>query len=640
MIPIRFSTTNFPKTKAIHEKSQVPCAFCFTPIVNDNVYNLKLEPCPKCGSYPIPPQILTNDSNVPVYTNKCEFCGEMITTQSKYQIPNISEWEIESETTPRTAFLIDSSISSRNNNFYDIVLQVIQNSFPKTTKNVGFFTITDQLSYLLPNSQIGVIPDLEDAVLPKSSFLDKFPDSIEPLLKVHQNDKGPDVISALDILSKSIGPSGHIYLFLCYPPEGKVTFSRVSVETENDSLRGPNYSNQIEIITKRIDQQNGYLDVYVHSLAARLIDCATFGKMCSFLGGRIEYSNSTSNWSLYQHLQMFLDSCDTVCSLQASGGVKILPSLGEHQHHPHSFKLTSPQSQIFPIVLPENFTTKTFTIQSVVKYRQKDGIYRQRVYSYTANVTENEADVFKGADCGVVFKYIVSTMLCIFFNNGGTLRNMESLALGLLKPIFFTYRYHISRNPNRFANLVMPKTLQMLPRLVLGILKSTAFNPGISFDERSAQMVQMGQKYPDELIKIGYPKIYEMTKYLQNVPNINSNDDLYNYLVPVNLNEYEMKENRFLLLHDGFNTFLWFGEKFDNQLCKATFGFPSAYTLNEIHLIDTNESRALYSLIKGNVRFFYAARSGYQLFTDRLIEDFYPAWLEKVHSISLPKNEH
>lgn len=640
MIPIRFSTINFPKTKALSEKAQIPYSFCFTPIVDENVFSNKLDPCPKCGSYPTPLHQGLNEQNSPIYTSKCEFCGEVYTMQiSSQNITNNTEWDITSEIKPRTAFLIDCSITSRSNDFFSTVIRSIE-QFKKETKNVGFFTITNQLSYLTSNSQISVIPDLEDAVLPKTAFLEKFPDSLEPLLKVHQNDKGPDVISALEIISKSIGPSGHIYLFLSYPPEGKVTFSRVSVETENDSLRGPNYSKGIEEIAKRIDQQNGYLDVYVHSLVSRLIDCGTFGKICTFLGGRIQYSNPTSNWSLSTNIRNFLNSCETVCSLRASNGVKILPSLGQHQHHPHSFKLSSPQSHIFPIILPDNFTEKFFTIQCVVKYRKNDGSFKQRVYSYSANVTENEADVFKGADCGVILKYIVSTMLELFYNHNSNLKQMESHALGLLKPIFFSYRYHISRNPNRFANLVMPKSLQMLPKYVLGILKSTAFNPGISLDERSSQMIQLNQKYPEDLMQIGYPVLYEMTNFLQNISNGNTSDNIYSYLVGINLNEAEMKENRFLFLFDGFNTYLWFGEKFNNQLCKKTFGFPSAYILNEIKLIDTDESRAFYSLIKGNIRFFYAARSGYQLFTDRLIDDFYPAWLEKVHSVSLPKNGH
>ena len=64
---------------------------------------------------------------------------------------------------------------------------------------------------------------------------------------------------------------------------------------------------------------------------------------------------------------------------------------------------------------------------------------------------------------------------------------MKDYALGLLKPIFFSYRYHVSRNPNRFNSLVMPNSLKLLPYQVLGILKSTAFSQGISFDERGFQ---------------------------------------------------------------------------------------------------------------------------------------------------------
>lgn len=623
MHPIRLSTTNLPKAKANQEKAQIPYSLCFTPITSENIYNYQLEKCSVCGHY------LTPNLNNSTIETKCEFCNSIVSP--KCQIPNICEWQINSEIQPKTIFLIDSSSTSTNNNFFSTVLSAIESSYPKNCKNVSFIAISDQLTFLLPNSKIGVITDLEDAVIPPSAFLPSFPETLDPLLKVPKTDKGPDIYSALEIISKQIGQGGHIFLFLSYPPTGKVTFSKVSIEAENVSLRGPNYTESFDVITKRLDRQSAYIDIFIDSLVSRLIDCATFGKIASYLGGRLHYSNPTSNWCLKSQIESFISCFDAVCSISINHGIKILPSLGEHPHHPTSFKLVAPQSHIFPLILPEKISSDHITVQSITKYKRQDGTFFERVCSYSFNVTEDNSLIFKGADCNVILKYVASTLLFLFFNQNSTLRQMESNALGLLKPIFFSFRYHISRNPNRFANLVMPSSIQLLPKLVHGLLKSTAFIPGISFDERASQMTRLCMMSPEEIYNVGLPNMFELSNYLNNIHVTHLE------LTKLKLSEGEMKDNRFLLLYDGFNTFLWIGEKLNSDLCKKVFGLPSAYSLNSVNLIDTDESRTLFSLFKGNVRFFYGSRAGYNLFTDRLIDDTYSIWLEKIHKVSLPK---
>ncbi|OHT09680.1 Sec23/Sec24 zinc finger family protein [Tritrichomonas foetus] len=627
-LPIRFSTGQFPKTKANQDKTKVPTSIVFTPIVNENVYECQLTPCSKCGAFPSP---LINGQ----IQDRCVFCGNNVQLPN-YQIQNNHEWTITSQVNPKTVFVIDGSYTSKSSGFLDVVLKSISSSYPKTATNVAFMTVSDVITFLMPNSRVGVLADLNDAVIPPSAFLKEFPETLEPLSKVKVSDKGPDIYSILEIISKQIGQCGHIYLFLSNPPKGDVTFSNVSIETENASLRGANYSEKFETIVKRLDAQCAYFDVLVNALVHRLIDCGTFGKMCSKLGGRIQYTFKLPNWRLQNIIENFLQCCDSVCSLRVSGGAQILPSLGQYNHHPHSFKLSLPQSHIFPLILPQVINEERIFVQAVIKFRTNSGVYKQRVYTYSAGVTEDNALIFKEADCSVILKYVTSSLLGLFFNENVMIKQLKDYALGFLKPIFFSYRYHISRNPNRFMNLVMPKSLQMLPKYVLGILKNTAFSGSIVFDERATQLIQLIYKTPEELIKVAYPEFFEITDYL----------DTNGELVPLNLTENECKSDRILFLFDGFNSFIWLGAKINSDVCNRTFGKPTPYSFDEIKLIDTEESRRLFSLIKGNMRFFFEPKTNGPLFSDRLIEDHsstlqsYPAWLNSLHVISLPKDGH
>ena len=637
--PIRFSSGFFSRSKLASEKSQIPPSLAFSPFSGESPDNCELPACKRCGSYLVPG---TDGFGY----SECAFCGSSAKNPS-FRVMQISEWQISSTVKPRTVFLIDNSSSSKCSNFLRVVLDTIRSVFPQsTTTNVAFMALSDQLMFLLPNNSVSVISDMNDFIIPPNAFLKTMPESFEPLIKARQSERGPDVYAALDAISRQIGQSGHIYLFVTTPPAGEVSFSRVNIETENASLKGANYNEKFQQIVKNLDNQSAFLDVFVYSLVQRLIDCGTFGKMCAQLGGRIAYANPTMKYSLQNEIAKFLNGFDAVCSLKISNGCKILPSLGEVHHHPNSFKLTAPQSHVFPIVLPQNFqystnsngtTENEIYVQAVVKYRNINGEYWQRVYTYSAGLTDDPAIIFKSADCGVLLKYITNSLLNLFFSENVLLSNLKDCALALLKPIFFCFRYHISRNPNRFINLVMPKTLQLLPRYVLGIVKSTAFVSGISFDERSSELVQLGQKSPEELLAIANPELYEISDFLNNTGD----------LKPLKCTEAELKTDRILLLYNGFSTYLWLGEKLDKDLCKRTFNKPSSYLIDVVQPIDTEESKRLYSLIKGVLRTSYETKPGAQIFLDRLIEDYtstkmpsYHSWLNDLHMISLPKDGH
>ena len=623
--PLLFTTTSFPRTLERREKAKVPLGVAFEPVPRDHqVYDCELTACQKCGAYPVPPR-----STVPVEV--CPFCGGPIQLPP-VSVPEDSEWLLTPDRIPRTALVIEAGAFTRSSGLVSAVLAGAR-SHLSYVRNVAVICVANDAYFLMKGGRIGVIPDLDHADLPSSAFLDELPPSFTALENAQQRDKGPDVISVLEMLLRVIGPDGHVVLFLGSLPTGDASFVRVTPDNESATLRGPNFTGKFEQIAKNMEKLRVRFDVFVYNLSARLIDSASFGRAAAATGGRMFYANTTQKYALCDRIGEFLQGIDTDCTIRISHG-SILPSLGVRQHVPSRFMLSAPNCVFFPIQLPD-LLEGDVTVQATVTFRAFDGTFRKRVYTRVIPVTDDISLVYKNADCSAVLKYMTSSMISMFFIRNVQLSQMKDVALAMLKTLFECYRFHVSRSPNRFMKMVMPGSLQMLPKFVLGILKSTAFTPGISMDERGYQIFALDAMTPNQLLSVSIPVLYDVTEF------VNSGGDV----VQLELTETNLVTDKLFVLLDGFGSFIWIGRNLDKDLCKRVFGKGSAYIVEKVQLMDSDESRRLYSLLKGNVRHFVETKGTSVLFTDRLIEDsasVYPSyglWLDMVNKASTPSNK-
>ena len=623
--PLLFTTRSFPRTRERQEKAKVPLGVSFEPVPRDHqVYDCELVPCSKCGAFPVPPR-----ASLPVEV--CVFCGNQL------KLPDVavledSEWLITPDRCPRTAIVIDAGASARSNGLVSAVLDAARTHL-SYVKNVAVICVANDACFLMKGGRVGVIPDLAGADLPSCAFMDELPQKFDALEGMRQQDRGPDVVSVMDMLVRVIGADGRVVLFLGSLPSGEVSFARVTPDNESATLRGPNFTGKFEEIVKVMERMRMRFDVFVYNLSARLIDSATFGRAAAATGGRLYYANPTQKYALREKIGEFLQGIDTECSIRISQGT-ILPSLGARQHFPGRFMLTTPNCVMFPIQLPELLDGEV-TVQATVMFRAFDGTVRRRVYTRVVPVTDDISLVYKEADCAVVLKEMTASMISMFFLRNVQMPQMKDCVLAMLKTLFECYRFHVSRSPNRFMKMVMPGSLQMLPKFALGILKSTAFTPGISMDERGAQIFALNEMTPEQLLSVSIPVFYDVTAFVDTGAEIR----------PLELTEANLVTDRLYVLLDGFGTFVWIGRNLDKDLCKRTFGKGSAYIIEKVQPIDTDESRRLYSLFRGNVRQFIETKGTSVLFTDRLIEDsasLYPSyghWLDMVNKASTPSNK-
>jgi hypothetical protein len=262
------------------------------------------------------------------------------------------------------------------------------------------------------------------------------------------------------------------------------------------------------------------------------------------------------------------------------------------------------------------------------------GNLKIRVSTRVLEVSDEIGLIFGHSECQSVLKYATSSLLAMFFFQNSPMSRMSSHMLAVLKPIFASYRYHVSRSPNRLYNLVMPGSLKLLPKYALGILKCTALVAGVSMDERGYELFRLNEMTPEELVTVAYPHMADLCGFLRQ-------NDVLQTLV---LTESQLASDRLVLLRDGFASFLWAGRLLDKELCMRVFGQPSSYSVERLERLDTDENQKVHSLLVGNVRVFVEGKGLTLLFLDRLVEDSgqsqysYLAWLTELNKISLPAN--
>jgi hypothetical protein len=456
------------------------------------------------------------------------------------------------------------------------------------------------------------------------------PASLDALAAAPDGGRDADVVAALALAASAVGRGGRVSLFLGSVP---VSFARVNAEAESAALRGPNFSDHLRAIVALLEQHDAIFDVFVNSLCARLIDCASFARVVAATGGALAYVNPSQHFCLEARIASHLRTSDVKCSLAVSQG-ELLPSLGAFAHSPRGFRASAAGCTVWPVRLPAQLDGPLIA-QAHLACRGWDGSACVRVITRAFESTDDIAALFENADCHALLAWLANSTISSFFAQTMQLVQAKAVFINLLRPIFEAYRFHVSRSANRLAALVLPASLELLPRLALGILKSTVFTPGISIDERACQIFAISAMDPAALGAVAYPVMFDLARVLAEGRSP----------VPLPLFERELLPPRILVLFDGFGSYLWLGGSVDRGICMKLFNRPSTYAVERLEPLDTEESRKMYAMLKGNVRLFVGGGKGLTLlFQDRLVEETgtvqcsYAAWIAQLNRISIPAN--
>lgn len=626
--PIRFTSSFYGITPEVRSKADIPTAIAIDPVPENLTLNqTNLCACSKCRAYIGPHSKI--DMNTRTWT--CAFCK----TSNNLPIENMQildncELPTQTITPPRSMYIIDCS-SSALNGLIQTIIPELEARLKGKCKNVCVALLAEGLHVIGPNGGITSYPDLEEIEIPPKYFHEEFP-SLELFNNLQTDKRGPFIMSALNVAINSVGNNGRVFVATSFRTAEKDCFNTVNVNAEGAAIRGVNYE-VIQELLHKFRQNLVTLNMLIAPGNTTLIDCATFARFCVETGGRCEYLTKPGFYSFSEALDRLLQP-KIVGSFSISCIDTILPSIGISQHSPSGFMVTKGESLVFPFGLDPNNPSGEINSQLSVTEYDIDGQVRKFVYNKTIRTTDVLTDIFKEIDQDVILKYISNTLIYLF-KIGHEFSSLKGSCLALLKPMFMSYRIHVSRSPNRFSSIVLPKSLNTILIKCLGILKSTALAQSISYDERAIQMMQMSQMTPNQLALAACPVLTDVTEFVANGGDI----------IRLPLTESSLRPGKILILDNGFYTHLWLGNELNKELVQATFMKPAQSLVDELIPFQTDQSRRLFSLLRGNFRMSKQDAQSDYLFRQRMIEDdnnklpSYSAFTGELHSITLPQRK-
>ena len=628
---LRFTTSFFGETPELRKK-----AFIHPGIIVDlfpqNFETTKsnLCQCSKCNSF-IHPHCDIDFQN---HTWKCTFCDQInslpVDTMNIQQNNEIIKAPIEP---PKSLYIIDGSGPSRFSGLFEKTLKSLEIKL-KDAKNVCICVLTTMLNILGKDGRIHTFPDLDDCIIPPSCFLSSPLPSFESLYNVSTDKKGPYVFSALEVAARSVGNSGRVFLATSYKTVEKQ--QQYLQFDENSTIRGADFDMFKDLI-KKFQKESIIVSILYLQTSTILVHIASYSRLAAETGGKLEYLTKIALLGIDDVIDRLIGT-RYHCSIKISNsqnGCQILPSLGLSTHNPNGFSCIDKMCFTFPFVLPEKMMTfTTLFCQLVVDKYDLEGNHSTVVITKPIGSTTDLHKVFTFCDSNCLVKYISNSLISLFII-GHDLDEFLELALALLKPMFESYRIHVSRSPNRLSSLVMPKSLQFVPLYTLGLLKSTVFSQCILYDERAGQMSRLNTMSPEEVVLFAYPTLSDVTAFVWHGGEI----------TPLKLTDTELREKKLLLLDNGMCTWLWIGENLDKGLCQVAFAKPSQVLVDEVVQNESDQSRRLFSLVKGNFRHILQGTSSALVFRSRMVEDSqkdYPSsigFIAELHKITLPKKK-
>ncbi|XP_055517725.1 protein transport protein Sec24B-like isoform X1 [Leucoraja erinacea] len=150
--------------------------------------------------------------------------------------------------------------------------------------------------------------------------------------------------------------------------------------------------------------------------------------------------------------------------------------------------------------------------QCSLLYTSCQGERRVRIYTYCLPVVSSPADVYAGANVGIIVGFL--SKMAVDRSVRQSLSSSRDELIKMLTDVLVAYRTS-ARSPQH-ATLPIPNTLLQLPLYVLALLKQPAFHTGLTMtlDERIFRMSQLMEQPLSFVLQMVYPDLYRIDDYL------------------------------------------------------------------------------------------------------------------------------
>ncbi|KAJ3278706.1 COPII subunit [Borealophlyctis nickersoniae] len=507
-------------------------------------------------------------------------------------------------------FVIDVSYSAVQSGMVATAARTILDTLdaiPNTDNRtkVGFIAVDSTLHFfnLNPNltePQMLVVSDLEDTFLPMPyDLLVSLSESravIETLLQrlgdIFKNTQNVQNVlgRAIQAAHKMIAPIG-----------GKIIVMQSTLPNQNEGALKAREDPKLLGTPKEVtllQPQSGFyknlavtcsptqvsIDVFLFS--PQYADVATLSGCAKFTGGSVYYypnfnaARPEDAMKFANELSHFLSrpiGLEAVMRVRASKGIRMTAFHGNfflRSTDLLSLPNVSPDnSYAVEMTLVENLTTSLACFQTALLHTSSNGERRIRVITLAIPVTNNLGDIFAATD-----QYAVAALLSKKAVERALTSKIEDARDALsykLNEIMGAYKQAFTTS-SQAAQLLLPENLKLLPLLILGLLKNTAFRATstVPSDLRSYIMALL-YVFPPELSLVHmHPRFYAL-HVLDPQAGLPGEDGQIVFPPRLNLSSEKLERHGLYLLENGVEMFLWVGRAISPELCSVLFDKPS-----------------------------------------------------------------
>ncbi|KAI8976442.1 Sec23/Sec24 trunk domain-containing protein [Pilobolus umbonatus] len=633
---IQQSTVNaMPYSNALAKKTKVPLALVLQPYLGDAqkeeiplVSDMVVSRCTRCKTY-INPFVQFTAGALQWQCNMCgkenevpqAFDWNIMTHEAanRYDRPELNygcvdiiapaEFAIRPPQPPVYVFVVDTSYQAIQTGMIAVVADAIKASLDKIPNEddrtkIAFITADNAIGFHKLNGggepEILVVGDLTDIYLPRASSdlmvnLTECRRSVDDLLDkmkmMYNQTSSPSncLGSALQAARKLLAPTGgKIVCFQGSIPNlgvGSITEKKEATKSILDLPLTSASNSFYKTFADDCVKTQVCADMFV--FGSQWSDLSTLNVVPRFTGGQTHYYpgfsalNQTDCLKLKEEIISLLSEkigLEAVMRTRCSQGIVCRSFFGNCTTRvPDIMALPNvPRDQSYCVELgiEEDITTPFVYFQTALLYTTCSSERRLRIMNLCLPVARSLSEVFSSANQVAIARVLCHRALDKAVNY--KLRDGRDLLAQQCTEIFSQYKKEMASTAATASQLTISQEMNLLPLLVLGLIKSDALNesPLIPVDMRAQSAIFLRtlptESWKHYVIPHFYP-IHSMP------PMAGTMDPTGHCVMPplMNLSSEKMESHGCYLLENGHTIYLWFGKHCIPPLCRDLLGLSS-----------------------------------------------------------------
>ncbi|KAI7898044.1 Sec23/Sec24 trunk domain-containing protein [Cokeromyces recurvatus] len=635
-----YATVNsFPYSNSLHKKSKVPLALILQPYLQSDAekINVPVVPdtvvtrCTRCKTY-INPFVQFTTGALKWKCNMCDmendvpqaFDWDIINQQKtdRYSRAELNygcvdfiapaEYIVRPPQPPVYVFVIDTSFQAAQTGMIHVVADAILNALDKIPNEdgrakVGFITVDNAVGFykLLSSDnepEILVVGDLQDMYLPRAASelivnLVESRATIENLLTkmktMYSNSHSPSncLGSALQAARKLLSPTG-----------GKIICFQASIPNVGEGIIKAKADGGKSVVDiPLMTASNGFYKTFAGECTKLQIcadmfifggnqssDVATLNVIPRFTGGQTHFfpgfnaaTHPEDCLKLKEEVVSLLSEevgLEAVMRTRCSQGIVCHAFFGNCTTRiPDIMALPNvprDQSYCIELAIEEEIKSNFVYFQTALLYTTCFGERRIRVMNLCLPVTKSISELYASVNQVALARTLCHQALDKGANS--KLRDARDYLSKSTIDIFVAYSKEVMGISSANAQLTVCRPLSLLPLLILGILKSEAFNDApILADTRSQSAILLRTLPTRVWTRYVHPNFYSLHNMPQMAGILDNQTGQITMPPETHLSSEKLETHGCYLLENGQAIYIWIGKNAVPQLCKDLLGVAS-----------------------------------------------------------------